>query len=65
MKFIIFSIGIAGNECGVISGTGAPSRRALCTATSTGVVCEISLVSITKYLIDFIIKTKVLLPQFC
>ena len=63
MKFIIFSIGVPGNECGEISGTGALSRRTLCTATSTGVVCEISLVSITNYLIDFIIKTKVLLPQ--
>jgi hypothetical protein len=64
MKFIIFSIGVPGtNECGVISGVGAPSLRALCTDTSTGVVCEISLVSITTYLIDFIIKSKVLLPQ--
>ena len=33
------------------------------TPIAAGVVCEIRLVSITKYLIDFIIKTKVLLPQ--
>jgi hypothetical protein len=64
MKFITFSIGVAGtNECGVISGVGIPSRRQPCVGLTTGVVCEISLVSITKYLIDFIIKTKVLLPQ--
>ena len=64
MKFIIFSIGDpAINDCGVVSGVGIPSRRQPCEGLTTGVVCEISLVSITKYLIDFIFKTKFLLPQ--
>jgi hypothetical protein len=34
-----------------------------CIGPQAGIVCEINLVSITKYLIDFIIKTKVLLPH--
>jgi hypothetical protein len=45
MKFIIFSIGVAGtNECGVISGVGIPSRRQPCVGMTTGVVCEISII---------------------
>ena len=63
MKFIIFSVG--GNtvvDCGIISGAVVPASPP-CINTQTGIICEFSLVSITKYLIDFIIKTKVLLPQ--
>ena len=62
MKFIIFSVGSNVAYCGNISGVNNPASPS-CLNAQTGIICEISLVSITKYLIDFIIKTKVLLTQ--
>jgi hypothetical protein len=64
MKFIILSVG--GGlvvDCGVIAAVASPTSPPCGNMIGAGVVCEISLVSITKYLIDFIIKTKVVLPQ--
>jgi hypothetical protein len=58
LKFIFFSVaGVI--DCGIISGIAVPAS-VNCATQQTGIVCEIPLVSITKYLIDFIIKTKVL-----